>query len=271
MFGAALIVFRESLEAALLIGIIAAATRGLPQRNRWLAIGVAVGLVGSFIVAGFTEYIAQLAEGTGQELFNAAVLGVAVLMIGWHNIWMASHGKEMADKAKQVGAEIRNGAQELSAIAIVVALAVLREGSETVLFLHGIASSDGAQTSTVLMGGGLGLVAGIAVGVVIYAGLVRIPIGKLFSVTGGLLLLVAAGLSSQMARFLIQGDLLPSMASPLWDSSNILSNDSILGSTLHILVGYESRPSGMQVLFYMVTIICITLAASMVRRRTNLR
>lgn len=269
MFGAGLIVFRESLEAALLIGIMAAATRGLARRNLWIVLGVAAGLVGSFVVAGLTEYIAQLADGSGQELFNAAILGVAVVMIGWHNIWMASHGAEMAHKAKQVGADIRDGAQELSAIAIVVALAVLREGSETVLFLQGIISSDQGQAATVLLGGVFGLVAGILLGFVIYAGLIRIPIRKLFSVTGGLLLLVAAGLAGQMARFLIQGDWLPSLASPLWDSNGILPINSAVGSTLHILIGYESRPSGTQVLFYMVTLVLIAVAASIVRRRSD--
>lgn len=269
MFGAGLIVFRESLEAALLIGIMAAATRGLSKRNLWIVIGVTAGLVGSFIVAGLTEYIAQLANGSGQELFNAAILGIAVVMIGWHNIWMASHGAEMANKAKQVGADIRDGAQELSAIAIVVALAVLREGSETVLFLQGIVSSDQGQAATILMGGIFGLIAGIVMGFVIYAGLIRIPIRKLFSVTGGLLLLVAAGLAGQMARFLIQGDWLPSLASPLWDSTSILPINSALGSTLHILIGYESRPSGTQVLFYIVTLVCIAVAASIVRRRSD--
>ena len=269
MFGAGLIVFRESLEAALLIGIMAAATRGLSKRNLWIVIGVTAGLVGSFIVAGLTEYIAQLANGSGQELFNAAILGIAVVMIGWHNIWMASHGAEMANKAKQVGADIRDGAQELSAIAIVVALAVLREGSETVLFLQGIVSSDQGQAATILMCGIFGLIAGIVMGFVIYAGLIRIPIRKLFSVTGGLLLLVAAGLAGQMARFLIQGDWLPSLASPLWDSTSILPINSALGSTLHILIGYESRPSGTQVLFYIVTLVCIAVAASIVRRRSD--
>src|SRR5574340_1235638 len=94
MFGSAIIVFRETLEAALLIGIIAAATRGLSGRNLWLAIGVGAGLAGSLVVAGLTETIADMAEGSGQELFNAAVLGIAVLMLGWHNIWMATRSEE---------------------------------------------------------------------------------------------------------------------------------------------------------------------------------
>lgn len=269
MFGSSIIVFRESLEAALLIGIIAAATRGLSMRNRWLAIGLAAGLFGSLLVALMTESIAQLADGSGQELFNAAILGVAVLMLGWHNIWMASHSKEMADKAKRVGHEIKNGQQELSTIAIVVALAVLREGSETALFLHGMAAGSDGGAMAVLMGGVLGLLGGAVVGVGVYFGLLRIPMRWFFSVTSALLLLLAAGLASQMARFLIQGDLLPAIASPLWDSSAMLPINSVLGSTLHILIGYEARPSGMQVIFYVVTFLCIAFGASWVRRQSN--
>ncbi len=266
MFGSSLIVFRETLEAALLIGIIAAATKGLPGRNRWLTLGVVMGLLGSLAVAASTESIANLFDGIGQDIFNASILGIAVLMLGWHNVWMASHGAEMAAKARQVGANVKGGQQELSTIAIVVAVAVLREGSETALFLHGIAASSDTGSGTVLLGGLLGLLAGIVFGIIIYAGLLRIPLRWFFSVTGTLLLLLAAGLASQMARVLIQSDLLPSIASPLWDTASVLPVTSVLGSTLHILIGYDARPSGMQVVFYVTTLVAISAGAAWVRR-----
>lgn len=201
MFGSAIIVFRESLEAALLIGIIAAATRGLAHRNRWLVIGITAGVLGSLVVALLTESIAQLAGGSGQEIFKATILGIAVLMIGWHNIWMASHGKEMANKAKSIGGAIRNGKQELSAIAIVIALTVLREGSETALFLQGMAASASGNSSSVMVGGLIGLLAGAALGVVTYFGLLRIPLRRFFSVTSGLLLLLAAAWQARWPSF----------------------------------------------------------------------
>ncbi|MEO7030774.1 MAG: FTR1 family protein [Herbaspirillum sp.] len=266
MFGSALIIFRESLEAALLIGIIAAATRGLPHRNRWLGLGIAVGLLGSLIVAAFTQSIANLADGAGQELFNASILGIAVVMIGWHNIWMATHGKEMAAKAKQVGSNIRNGSQDLSAVGIVVALAVLREGSESVLFLQGMAAT-GDSAGAILLGGLIGLAAGAALGFIVYGGLLRIPLRWFFSATSALLLLLAAGLASQMAKFLIQGDFIPALMSPVWDTSAILQTGSALGTTLHILVGYDARPAGMQLVFYAATLVIITLASIWVRRQ----
>jgi high-affinity iron transporter len=259
MIGSAVIVFRETLEAALLIGIIAAATRGLSGRNLWLAVGIGVGLAGSLVVAGLTGTIAEMAEGTGQELFNAAILGVAVLMLGWHNIWMATHGREMAAQAKSVGNAVRTGEREMSALAVLIALAVLREGSETALFLYGIAASEGSSSVSLLSGGLLGLASGIAVGWLLYTGLARIPLRHFFTITGGLILFLAAGLAGQMARFLVQGDVIHPLAQPLWDSSSLLPMDSVLGNLLHLLAGYEARPSGMQVLFYGVTFIVILL------------
>ena len=268
MFGSAIIVFRETLEAALLIGIIAAATRGLSGRNLWLAVGVGVGLAGSLVVAGLTETIAEMAEGAGQELFNAAILGIAVLMLGWHNIWMATHGREMAAQAKSVGNAVRSGQREMSALAILIALAVLREGSETALFLYGLAASAGSSRVSMLGGGLLGLVAGIGAGWALYSGLARIPLRHFFTVTSVLILFLAAGMAGQMARLLIQGDLIRSLASPLWDSSSLLPMDSVLGNLLHLFAGYEARPSGMQVLFYALTFLVILAGMRWSRPRT---
>lgn len=265
MFGAAIIVLRESLEAALLIGIVAAATRAIPGRNRWLVAGIAAGLLGSLVVAGLTEQIAEWADGAGQELFNACVLGIAVLMLGWHNIWMASHAQEMVQEAKGVAHSVRQGERDLSAIAVIIAMAVLREGSETVLFLYGLATS-GPDTSGIAAGGILGLVGGIGAGLAMYAGLLRIPLRWFFGVTAGLILMVAAGMAGQAARFLIQADMLPPLRTPLWDTSSLLPVDSAVGAVLHMLVGYEAQPTGMQFVFYATTLAIILAGMRLARR-----
>ncbi len=270
MFSSALVVFRESLEAALLIGIFAAAARGLPQRNRWLGIGIVAGLFGAVLVALLSGPLANLASGAGQDLFNAIVLGVAVLMLAWHNIWMAKHGAEMAQQAKRMVADVRNGKRALSAIALAIALAVLREGSETVLFIYSIATSPETRLFDLVGGSALGFVGGIGAGIALYAGLLRIPVRWLFSVTGALILLLAAGMAGQMARFLIQADWLPSLASPIWDSSWLLSGTSALGSALHILIGYEAKPTGTQALFYVTTFVVVAAAGYWVKQRSVL-
>lgn len=261
MFATTVIVFREVLEAALLVGIVAAATRSVPERNRWLAGGIIAGLLGASLVALGTDRIAELASGVGQELFNATVLGIAVVMLGWHNLWMSSHGAALAADARRVGNAISEGRRERSVLLVVVGLAVLREGSETVLFLYGIAASEGSGSGPMLAGGLAGITAGVAAGYLLYAGLLRIPLRWFFAATSMLVLFLAAGMASQAARFLIQADVLPSLAAPLWDTSTWLPQTSLLGTLLHSLVGYEARPAGMQIVFY--ALVLVVIAAGM--------
>src|SRR5512139_3183528 len=266
MLATAIIIFREVLEAALIIGILAAATRNIAGSRRWIAAGVLAGLAGSALVAASTEAIGALADGIGQELFNALVLGVAVLMLGWHNVWMSSHGAALAAHAKALGADIGAGRSESSALLLIVGIAVLREGSETVLFLYGIAASDDASRSSMLLGGMAGLLAGVAVGYALYAGLLRLPLRWFFAATGVLVLLLAASMASQAAKFLIQADLLPALGAPLWDSSAFVSEQSIAGLLLHSLLGYDSHPAGMQVIFYVSVLLLVGVAMRWVAR-----
>lgn len=265
MFGAAIIVFRETLEAALIIGILAAATNGIAGRSRWLVGGVVAGIGGALLVALFTGQLAELAEGAGQDIFNAAVLGIAVLMLAWHNIWMTRHGAELAKNAKQVGRNVQDGSSDLAALALVVTLAVLREGSETALFLYGLAAGSQSGLAATLGGGILGLLAGGVMGVALYAGFVRIPTRWFFSATSGLILLMAASMAAQMARFLSQSDLLPSLGMPVWDTSMILSNQAAVGVLLHSVMGYDATPSGIQVLFYFLALILILTGMRLAR------
>lgn len=264
MLGSLLIVFREVLEASILIGIIAAATQSIPGRNRWLAGGLLLGLSGAVLVAVFTDVIGNLASGVGQELFNAVVLGVAVLMLAWHNIWMSSHGAALAADAKAVGGAIRDGQQECSILLVVVGLAVLREGAETVLFLYGIAAGSDTDATSMLNGSVLGLFLGVAVGYALYAGLLRIPLRWFFAATGLLVLLLAAGMASQAAHFLIQADILPSLMPQVWDTSDWVSETSVAGMLLRGLIGYDARPAGMQIIFYLATFAAIALGMKLV-------
>lgn len=268
MFATSLIIFREVLEAALVLGIVAAATRGIPARGRWLLGGAMLGLVGSAIIAASMGAIAQFADGIGQELFNACILGAAVLMLAWHSMWMASRGQAMSLEARSLGSAIRGGQQSLSVLLVVVAIAVLREGAETVLFLYGISVSGSTSLVEMIGGAALGLVGGAAAGLALYLGLLRIPVRWFFSVISLLVLLLAAGMAAQAARFLVQADLLPSLRSPLWDFSNFLPNESPVGAILHGLVGYDAHPAGMQVLFYVAVAFAIAVGTHWAKSST---
>ena len=257
MLAVAVIVFRETLEAALIVSIVLAASIGVPRRTSWVTIGVAGGVLGACLVALFAASIAAAFWGTGEELLNATVLGLAVCMLGWHNIWMARHARELSAKASDLGRQVAAGTRPLAALALITGAAVLREGSETVLFVFGIAASARSGAAPILTGGAIGLAGGVSAGLLLYIGLLRIPVHRLFLVTGWLVLLLAAGLAAQAAGFLVQADLLPPLGDQLWNTSWLLTEDSIPGRVLHTLIGYIARPAGVQVIAYVATLVAI--------------
>lgn len=262
----ALLVFREVLEAALIISVVCAATRGVPRRGLFVLGGIGLGVMGALVVAVAADYIASLAGGAGQDIFNAGVLLSAVLMIGWHVVWMSSHARELAEHMRSVGGAVKAGSRSLTLLLTVVALAVLREGSEIVLFLYGMAAG-GIGRGGLAAGIALGVGAGAAMGFALYFGLLRIPIKHFFSVTNAMLILLAAGLASTAAGFLVQSDLLPAWGSQIWNTSHLLSDDSLLGRTLGILIGYKAAPAGIQIAFYLVTAALLLAGLGWQRRR----
>jgi high-affinity iron transporter len=264
MLGALIIVFREVIEAGLIVGIVMAATRGVIGRGRWITIGIGGGVLGASIVAMFAGAISDAFQGAGQELFNAGVLGIAVIMLMWHNAWMARHGREIADEMRRVGTAVSEGAKPLTALAIVVGLAVLREGSEVVLFLYGIMAS-GTSGVALVVGGLLGIAAGAAFTALTYFGLLAIPNRHIFSVTSWLIALLAAGMAAQAMQFLNGAGLVVALDRPLWDTSWLLSEKSIFGRLLHTLIGYIDRPTEMQLIVYIATLFAMFLLMRVAR------
>ncbi|MBS0537825.1 MAG: FTR1 family protein [Proteobacteria bacterium] len=266
MLAALLIVFREVLEAGLIIGIVLAATRGIAGRGAWIAGGIGAGVLGAALVAVFAGALSDAFSGSGQEIFNAGVLLIAVVMLGWHNIWMARHGREVAQQMKAMGEAVAVGTRSLLALAIVVTTAVLREGAEVVLFLYGIAASSNEGWPALLLGGVLGIGCGALVSWLLYRGLVAIPVGRLFAVTSWLVALLAAGLAGQAAALLAKVDLIPSWGFEIWDTSWLLDENSIAGRALRALIGYSDRPMGVQLAAYVVVLAALVIGARLIHR-----
>ena len=255
MLAALIIVFREVFEAGLIVGIVLAVTGSVPHRNRWIGGGVLAGALAACLVAAFTGALSQLFAGMGQELFNATILGIAVLMLTWHNVWMAHHGREMAGEMRAAGQAVTDGTKSLLALAVVVGVAVLREGSEVALFLYGVAASDGGSAASLAIGGIIGLALGAGVCLLTYFGLMRIPQRALFATTTVLITLLAAGMAAQAVAFLERANWLNSLDTVVWDSAWLLSEASIAGRTMHTLVGYTDQPTAMQLLVYVAVLI----------------
>jgi high-affinity iron transporter len=268
MFATALIVFRESLEAALFVGIVAAATRGLAGRSRWLGAGVGAGALGAIALALLAQHISAWLDGIGQDIVNIGVLSLALVMLLWHCVWVTTHTQEMVSDARQLGQSVQSGQRRPWALLVAVALAVLREGAETVLFVGGsLTGADAGRPGAVLLAGTLGLAGGALLGVVIYAGLARIPARHVFGITNLLIALLAGSLASQLARALAQAGLLEAWTSPLWDSSKWLAQDSALGTLLHALAGYDAQPSAAQLVSYLAALAFIVAGTRLLRQR----
>jgi high-affinity iron transporter len=261
VLAALLIVFREVFEAGLIVGIVMAVTSGVAGRTLWVAGGVAAGVFGACLVALFTSGLSELFGGSGQEVFNAGILGFAVLMLTWHNVWMSRHGRELAAEIRAAGEAVVAGSKSLAALAVVVAIAVLREGSEVVLFLYGVAAAQGGASLAMAAGGVIGLVLGSLVCLATYLGLITIPTRYLFSVTSALIALLAAGMAAQAIAFLEQANIFTTLDETVWDTSWLLSDSSYLGRALHTLIGYVDQPTAMQLIVYASTL--VTIAALM--------
>ena len=269
MIAALLIVFREVLEAGIVTGVVLAASEGIRHRGLWISLGILGGLSGSALLALFADQIASTFDGSGQDILNAVILSVAVIMLVWTVVWMASHGRQMVVEMKNVGRDVKEGRRPLAALAIVVGMAVLREGVEVVLFLYGIATTGDETVGAVALGGLLGLACGAVFSLVLYRGLVAIPLKYLFKVTAVIITLLAAGLAAQVVGILQDSGFIQSLADPLWNTSWLLANDSALGRVLRTLVGYRAEPTGMQLIAYLGTVATIVLLSAMVNGRMS--
>ena len=254
MAGALLIVLREVIEAGLIIGIVLAVTRTMPLRGLYVALGILAGLLGAALVAAFAGALSNALAGVGQEVFNAAILGIAVIMLGWHNIWMARHGREIGEDMRRLGRDVLRGSRSLTALAIVVAVAVLREGSEVVLFLYGVVIASGESELSLLLGGLLGLILGAGISALTYQGLAVIPPRHLFKVTSILIAFMAAGMAAQSVAFLEQADIATALGDAVWNTSLVLADNSVAGRVLHTLLGYTGKPTELQLVVYLATL-----------------
>lgn len=258
LFTSGLIVFREVFEMAIIISVIFAATRQVAYRSLWVWGGIAVGAATVGVMAFFAQAITLLATRLGQHVFNALVLFLAAGLISWSVIWMQKHGRIIAAQMKQMGQSIQNGSVPLYMLAVVVGLAVLREGSEIVLFLYGVYTTGDASIYDLVFGLIGGTIVGSLTGVVMYYGLIRIPVKQLFSISGWLLAFLAAGMVAKGIGHLVAAEILPAMLNPIWNTSSILSQKSAIGRFLSVLLGYQDQPSGIQVMFYLATLVLIS-------------
>ena len=254
MISTLIIVFREVLEAALVIGIAMAASKEIHGSFRWIYSGIAGGMMVAAVVAGFAQVMADSMSGMGQEYFNALILLSAAILMVWTAIWMRKHGRETSARIRQTCEDVSGGVAAGAMLSVVVALSVAREGSELVLFLHGIVVAGGSGVEGVATGALAGFLIGAAVAVGLFKSLVNISMRHVFSVVTMLIVLLAAGMASQGVAYLVMVDALPSLGQSIWNTSAIIPEQGLLGQLLQALIGYDDRPSGIQVLVFVMVL-----------------
>lgn len=235
------IVLREVLEAALLIGLLSGFSRREKLSSMWLVYGAVIGFIFAVLYAFFINEITDWFNGVGQEVLNALLLLMVYGFLLLICILMARSKKDF----------IRSGVTPL--MCCVIALILAHEGAEMILYWSGTFYNL-QLASSVLMGSMIGMGIGFSVGFLFYV-LIIIRLADASYVYLHLLLsLVAAGLCLQATQFLVQADWISS-ASAIWDTSSLLSEESLLGQLSYALFGYEATPSLLQILVYAISLI----------------
>jgi high-affinity iron transporter len=243
MGNALFIVWRESAEAMLVVGILYAWLRQRPDAAvgmRFLWGGVAAGLALAVTLALVMLGIASSLSGTGLDYFQLAMMLVASALIVQMVVWMRRHGRTFKKDLESSMAKNASAANWWGLL-IVVALAVGRETAETVVFLYGLAADKGgiANLPIVLV---LGLAAAFATFWVLQQGSRIVSWRLFFRVSEILLLLLAGALLVSGVEKLISLDVLPSLVDPVWDTSRVLDDSGRIGGLIASFTGYRSRP-----------------------------
>lgn len=254
MGNALFIVWRESVEAMLVIGILFAWIRDngegrIGLRHLWFGVGGGVALAGALAVA-MMGVQSQLA-GNALELFQAGILFVAAGLLTHMVMWMRHHARFLKRNLQQglSDAAERTGGV---AVAVLAAIAVGREGAETVLFLYGLGvEQDGGALARLLGGAGIGFALALVTAWLIQKGSRWLPSRVFFRITEVLLLLLASALLVSGAERLINMEWLPPLLEPVWDSSALLDEGSSVGNLIASFTGYRSRPSLMVLLVWL--------------------
>jgi high-affinity iron transporter len=240
MTSALIIVLREVLEAVLIICMLLASSSALGLRFRWLPPALLAGLTGALVYALSLEEISMAFEGFGQEIVNAAILLLIMLLLLAHNI--------LAMREFKAPKTARLPALSLLVLSATIAMAMVREGSEIYLYVYSYGVVAGDMTS-VLAGGAIGTGIGFSLGTFIYYGLRTLSARHCLLFSSIMALVIGAGMSSQAALFLAQADLVPT-SEPLWDSSALVAESSLLGELLQAVIGYEASPIATQVVMF---------------------
>lgn len=262
MVDAILLVLREVLEAALIITMLMVMTRKLSMSLSWVVAALLLGTASSWLLANYAYQIADAFDGTGQEWTNALLYLLVVLSFIVIALIIAPLLFNAAPRIRFLSPTVIDNKYHrllISSAVFSVGLSLAREVAEIWIYLGGFMQQPDKLQSA-LIGGAIGVGIGVSLGAITYYLLVYISARRFFYLLFGFFTLLCGGLSMQIAKQLLQIGMLDS-AAPLWDTSSIVNEHSWLGELLYALIGYDSSPGAIQVIFYWLAITPLMLAA----------
>jgi len=273
VLGNFLIGLREGLEASLIVSILIAYLVKSGRRDQlpkvWAGVAAAVA-----VSLGFGALLTFGPKGlsfAAQELIGGTLSILAVGLVTWMIFWMATASRTLAsDLRKQVDAAADRPSWSLPLIA---ALAVGREGLETALFIWAATNASGAQgtpTGGPIVGALLGLVVAVGLGYAMYAGAVRINLSKFFAVTGGFLIVIAAGVLAYGVHDLQEAGFLPGLNNLAYDVSAAIPPAGIIGTLLKGIFNFSAAATVLEVIVWVTYVAVVgTMFVRVVRRKAQ--
>lgn len=268
MLASFLLSLREGIEAALIIGIVLGALRKMKRSEMIPAVwygtitALAVSLVAGIALTAFGLSL----EGAAEQIFEGIAMLLAAGVLTWMIFWMSRQASSIKGELE---ADVKRAAQTSGTRAMfsLAFLAVVREGIELALFLTAATFATDAQST--ILGALLGLGAAVLLGWGIFASTVRLNLRRFFQVTGFLLILFAAGLVAHGVHEFNEVSWIPPIIEHVWDLNPVLDEDSILGSMLKALFGYNGNPSLTEVLAYIAYYVAIFFGLRRANRPVN--
>lgn len=259
MFQVSIVIFREFLEIAILLSLFSAASRGIKDFKIYLTAGILIGCFGASLIAFFADQISNSLEGSGDEIFDASIILLTVAMLCSTLIWMKSYSTKLKTKINSLSGDIDTSLISKVLFVSLISTTIFREGSEIVLILRSMSTLNQNEASVYMNGLAVGATLGILCGLGLYQGMFRFATKYIFAISSFFMTFIAAGLSAEAAKILSSVGVINIYQNRLWDTSWIISDESISGRFLKIVIGYSARPIGIEVIFYTSTIMIIII------------
>lgn len=249
-----IITFRETFEVALIAGIVLSFLKRTKQSRHNIIVysGIALAVTVSIILALVINKVAGGFSGASEEIFEGVMMYLSVIFLSFMILWTIKHKHKVEEIESHVGSDLDSGYK--TGLFLLIFVAVLREGIETVLFLRSIIV---AYETSVLMYSILGIVSAIAIAYALFKGMVRFNMKKFFNITSTLLILFAAGLLAHGTHELQEAGVIPIVVEHLWDINpesvtHLLHEKGYIGSIFKSLFGYNGNPSLIEVVSYLL-------------------